>query len=53
MKFAIVGMGVIGRIHAHVIRELQDAQLAAVVDYDAGRAEKSFAVRGQRSFRMC
>ncbi len=41
MKFAIVGMGVIGRIHAHVIRELQDAQLAAVVDYDAGRAEKA------------
>ena len=32
MKFAIVGCGVIGRIHAHVIQELKDATLAAAVD---------------------
>lgn len=50
MKFAVVGMGVIGRIHAHVIQELKQGELAAVVDSDAEKAEQAAAEFGCRAF---
>ena len=43
MKFAIVGCGVIGRIHAHVIQELKHAMLAAVVDSNLQKLQTAMA----------
>jgi len=40
MKVAIVGAGQIARIHAPLIRNWADAELVAVVDADARRAER-------------
>ena len=41
MKFAVIGMGVIGRIHAYVINQLEEAHLAVVMDSDSAKAEKA------------
>jgi UDP-N-acetyl-2-amino-2-deoxyglucuronate dehydrogenase len=46
MRFAIVGAGVIGGLHASVIASLEDAELVAVVDVDRSRAEKLASLHG-------
>ncbi len=40
VRFAIVGCGVIGPMHAEAIESVPDAQLVAVVDIDLERAQK-------------
>jgi UDP-N-acetyl-2-amino-2-deoxyglucuronate dehydrogenase len=40
LRFALVGAGVIGQHHARVIFELEDAELAVVVDRTEARARK-------------
>jgi len=40
LRFAVVGAGVIGQHHARVISELEDAELAVVVDRTEGTARK-------------
>src|SRR5215213_10010195 len=51
LRFALVGAGVIGTIHAAVIRELADRiDLVAVVDVHLDRAEKLAAEHGGRAF---
>ena len=40
MRFAVVGAGVIGALHARTIATLDGASLAAVVDIDQTRAEQ-------------
>ena len=39
MRFAVVGAGVIGALHARTIATLDGASLAAVVELDQTRAE--------------
>lgn len=50
LKFAIVGAGVIGRWHALVMSEIEDAELAAVVDVVPERASELAAAHGVKAF---
>jgi len=46
VRVAVVGAGEFGRNHARVYRELEGAELVAIVDRDATRAEKAAAEFG-------
>ena len=46
LRFGIVGCGVIGPTHAEAIASLPDAQLVAVTDTDAEKAQKLAARYG-------
>ncbi len=48
-KLAVVGAGQFGRNHCRVIHESERAELAAVVDTDAGRAGEAAAASGARA----
>jgi predicted dehydrogenase len=51
---AIIGMGVMGRLHAQVLATSQLAQLVAVADTDPSAlrtAEQDFSVRGYQDYR--
>ena len=50
-RFALVGAGVIGRLHGLVMSQLADQlELVAVVDTDRSRAEALAAERGGRAY---
>jgi predicted dehydrogenase len=40
LRVAVVGVGDFGRNHARIYRQLEDAELVAVVDVDAERAAR-------------
>jgi predicted dehydrogenase len=48
IRVAVVGVGEFGRNHVRVWREIEGAELAGVVDLDAGRAQKVAAEFGTR-----
>jgi UDP-N-acetyl-2-amino-2-deoxyglucuronate dehydrogenase len=50
LRFGLVGCGVIGPLHAEAITSLPDAQLAAVTDIVAERAEKLASQYGARAY---
>jgi predicted dehydrogenase len=50
LRFGLVGCGVIGPLHAEAIASLPDAQLDAVTDIVAERAEKLAASYGARAY---
>ncbi|WP_350278038.1 Gfo/Idh/MocA family oxidoreductase [Kribbella sp. HUAS MG21] len=51
MRFALIGAGVIGAVHARLVEALgDDAALAAVVDRDLDRAGKLVAQYGGRAY---
>lgn len=46
IRVAVVGVGEFGRNHARVYRELENAELVAVVDHDSARASQAAAEFG-------
>jgi len=53
IRFAILGCGTVGRIHAEAIRKVDDAMLVGFCDYDPARTEqyaKAYGVRAYPSF---
>ncbi len=51
LRVAVVGAGYLGQHHARIYSELQDVELAAVVDTDDGRAKEAAGKYGCRAFR--
>ena len=51
LRIAVVGAGVIGRLHARAIAEAEGAELAAVVDVDEERAKEVGGEHGVSSYR--
>ncbi len=50
MKLGVIGAGILGSRHARVWRELPDAELVAVCDLDAARAERIARQYNARAF---
>jgi predicted dehydrogenase len=50
LKIAVIGAGILGSRHARVFREMDEAELVAVVDVDVARAEKIAEQNGARAF---
>jgi predicted dehydrogenase len=50
VRVAVIGTGYLGRLHARVYSELEEAQLAAVVDVDRARADDIAAAHGSRAY---
>lgn len=49
-KIAVIGAGAFGANHCRVVHESDRAELAAVVDIDAGRGQEASAKYGARAF---
>src|SRR5579885_1886337 len=50
LRFAIVGCGVIGPLHAQALASLPDAELVAVADHTTERAQRLAAQYGARAY---
>lgn len=50
IRIAVVGAGILGSRHARVFRELDESELVAVADIDAGRAQRAADANGARAF---
>ena len=49
IRIAVIGVGAFGQNHARVLESLEEAELVAVVDQDAARAEKIAGEHGCRA----
>ena len=49
IRIAVIGVGAFGQNHARVLESLEEAELVAVVDQDAARAEKIADEHGCRA----